>query len=256
MRWKKTFNVLVDGHATPYEAAGAGYGGGEAETSFWVFLGAPGKKNVEVTLVHSGKTVRAKKEFTVVSQPALRLLDHYDGECLFQNESLRFLSFSSTDSTVKVNGKQVQIDSKPVQGFDGVSTFTIPPSLQPGNNTIEYSALNAQGNRFSHTAVLYFAAENKVRAGDRFLFTYGGPRSKSGPFYYVVADGNVLASAGGVQWKSILIQEPKGWIRDSEVFGYPITAKKAGSGGLVLSVKSNFLLAEELDKKINITVEP
>jgi len=251
-----TFKVMIDGHVAHYEGGGGGFGGGEAESSFWVYLGAPGKKKIEVTLVHEGKTIHAEKEFTVEARPALRLLDHYDGESFFKDEALRFLCFSTKDVAITVNGKAVEPESMPVEGFDGISILTIAPSLRPGINSIEYSGADAEGKRFSHTASFYFAANNKLKVGDHILFTYGGPKSKSGPFYYVYADGTVLVSGGSVQWKSVLVQGAKKLITDHEVFGFPITAKAAGSGGVALFVKSNFLLHEELDKKIDITVEP
>jgi hypothetical protein len=251
-----TFKVMVDGHATPFEARGSGFGGGEANASFWVYLGAPGKKKIEVTLVRDGKTVRAEKETTVPLRPVLRLLGHYDGECLFENESLQFLAFSAKDLSVKVNGKDVRLDEKPVPGFEGISVLTIPPSLKPGNNSIAYSGADPAGKRFSHTVALFYAADNKVKVGDRFLVTYGGPASKSGPFYYVTADGNVLVAQGSVKWMTILKQTPGGWIGAGEVFGNQILANRAGAGTLALSVKSNFMLGEKLDKTVQIAVEP
>ena len=253
---EKTFQVMVDGHAAKYEAGGGSFGSGTAGAGFWVYLGTPGKKKVEVTLVKDGKTIRAQKEFTVPQESALRLLGHYNGECLLQNEARKLLSYSVKDAAVKVNGKQVQSDLQPLPGFDGISTITIPPSLTPGKNVVEFSGMSPEGKHIFHTVAIYLAADNKMKAGDRCLFTYGGVGSKSGPFYYVNPDGNVLALEGGNQWKTILIQKPDGWVHSDEVFGWPIAAKKAGVGGLALFVKSNFMLPEELDKKIQFTVEP
>ena len=239
---ESTFKVTVDGHAAKYEAGGQSFGSGTAGTDFWVYLGTPGKKMVEVTLVKDGKTIRAEKEFTVPSEPALRLLGHYNGECLLQNEALQLVSYSVKDAAVKVNGKQVQPEIEPLQGFEGISTIAIPPSLAPGKNVVEFSGTDAEGKRISHAVELYFAADNKMKVGDRCLFTYGGVRSKSGPSYCVNPDGNVLVSEGGNQWKTILIQKPDGWVHSNEEFGWPITAKKAGIGGLALFVKSNFVI--------------
>lgn len=253
---EKSFKVRVDGQPATYQNSGGGFGGGTANAGFWVYLGRPGKKKVEVTLVKDGKTVSAEKEFTVPPEAALRMLGHYDGEAVFENETLKFLAYEVTDAAVTVNGNPVQAESQPLKGFDGVSIVSVPPSLKPGSNAIEYSGRDAQGKSILHKSSLYYAAENKAKAGDRFLFTYGGIASKSGPFYYVSPDGEVLVMAGGVEWKTILKQDEKGWIDAREVFGHPVLAKKAGSGGLALFVKSNFMLPEELDKKIAITVEP
>lgn len=80
--------------------------------------------------------------------------------------------------------------------------------------------------------------------------------SKSGPFYSVNADGEVLVNTGGVKWETVLEQGKKGWIGAIEALGNPILAKKAGTGGLALSAKPFFLQPEQLDKKIAFTVEP
>jgi hypothetical protein len=253
---ENTFKVMVNGNAANYEGGGGSFGSGTAGADFWVYLGTPGTKKVEVTLVKDGKTIRAEKEFIVPAVAALRLLGHYNGECLLQNEALELISYSVKDAVVKVNGKQVQPGLQPLQGLDGISTITIPPSLTPGKNVVEFSGTDPDGKRVSHAVALYFVADHKMKVGDRCLFTYGGVRSKSGPFYYVNPDGNMLALEGGNQWKTILIQKPDGWVHSDEVFGWPIAAKKAGIGGLALFVKSNFMLPEELDKKIQFTVEP
>ncbi len=253
---EKSFKVSVDGQPATYQDSGGGFGGGTANAGFWVYLGRPGKKTIEVTLVKDGKTVSAEKEFTVPPEAALRMLGHYDAEAVFENEALKFLAYEVKDAAVTVNGNPVQAEPQPLKGFDGVSILTVPPCLKPGSNAIEYSGRDAQGKSISHKISLYYAAENKAKAGDRFMFTYGRIASKSGPFYYVNTDGEVLVQTGNVEWKTILKQDEKGWIGASEVFGHPILAKKAGAGGLALFVKSNFLLPQELDKKIQITVEP
>jgi len=253
---ENTFKVKVDGLPATYQDSGSGFGGGEADRSFWVYLGSPGKKTIEVTLVKDGKTIAAEKEFTVPAESVIRLLDHYDGEAVFENEALKFVDFGALDVSMKVNGVAVDVKTEPVKGFEGVSMVTVPPSLKPGMNTIEYASTNAEAKQTKQTIQLYYASGNKAKVGDHFLFTYGRMGSKSGPFYNVMTDGAVLVQTGQTEWKIALKMDEKGWVGGLEVFGHPIEAKKAGTGGLALFVKSNFMLPEELDKKIAFTVEP
>ncbi len=142
---ENTFKVMVNGHAATYEGGGSGGGSGEANASFWVYLGTTGKKTIEVTLVKDGETISAEKKYTVAPEPAMRLLGHYDGECLFENETLPFLAYSMKDAAVKVHGKDVELESKHAEDFDGLSILTIPPSLKTGNNTIENSGADPEG---------------------------------------------------------------------------------------------------------------
>ena len=253
---ENTFAVKVDGQPATYQATGAGFGGGAADEDFWVYLGGPGKKKVEVTLVKDGKVIGAKKEFTVAPVAVLRVLGHYDNECLLDNDALKLIAFGVQDAAVKVNGQPVETSRQGVKGFDGISLITIPPSLKAGENTVEYAGSDAQGKRVSGSLALYYAAGNKMKAGDSCLFTYGKVASKSGPFYYVATDGEALANTGGVKWETVLEQDEKGWVGAIEALGNPIRAKKPGKGVLTLSVKHNFLQPEELDKKVEIAVEP
>ncbi len=253
---ENTFAVKVDGQPATYQATGAGFGGGAADEDFWVYLGGPGKKKVEVTLVKDGKVIGATKEFTVAPVAVLRVLGHYDNECLLDNDALKLIAFGVQETAVKVNGQPVETSAQNVKGFHGISLVMIPPSLRAGENTVEYAGSDAEGKRVSGSLALYYAAGNKMKAGDRCLFPYGKIASKSGPFYYVGADGEALANTGGVKWETVLEQDEKGWIGAIEALGNPIQAKKPGKGVLTLSVKHNFLQPEELDKKVEITVEP
>lgn len=134
-------------------------------------LGAPGKKKIEVTLVKDGKTIAAEKEFTAPPEAVLRMLGHYDGECLLENEALKLIVFGVNDPVVKVNGQPVETRAEGVKGFDGVLIVTISPSLKAGENSIEYGGADAAGKRVTGSMSLYYAAGNKAKLGDRFLFT-------------------------------------------------------------------------------------
>ncbi len=253
---EKTFQVRVDGQLAPFEQFGSGYAGDTAGADFWVYLGRPGRKKVEVSLVRDGKTIRAERDFTAATQPTIRLLGHYSGECVFENEPLRFFTYSIKDAAVKVNGKEVKAEIQPIPGFDGLSILTVPASLTPGKNSIEYAGIDSEGKLSPHTATLYYLADNKMKVGDRFLLTWGRVGSRSGPFFRLTVDGDALVLGEKGPDVRILDQDRNGWISGTIAWSHPITAKKAGTGQLNLFETHRYLMPEKLEKAIEITVEP
>jgi hypothetical protein len=253
---EKTFQVLVDGQPAPFEQFGSSSIGGTDGADFWVYLGKPGKKKVEVSLMLDGKPIRAEREFNAASQPAMRLLGHYSGECVLENEPLRFFAYSIKDASVEVNGKKFTPETQPIPGFESLAILSIPPSLVPGNNLIEYSGHDLAGKRLFHSATLYYLAGNRMKVGERFLFTWGHPGTRSGPYFRLTLDGDALALGEKGQDVRILEQDRNGWIGGTIAWSHPVTAKKAGTGQLDLFETHRYLMPEKLEKTIQITVEP
>ncbi len=253
---EKSFQVHVNGVPAPFAQFGSSYAGGAAGADFWVYLGKPGKKKIEVSMVENGKTVHAAREVTIAPEPAMRLLGHYSGECLLENEALRFFAYLVKNAVVRLNGKEAPADLQPISGFEGLSIVTVPAGLAPGKNLIEYLGVDLEGRHFQHTLVLYYLAGNKVKVGDRFQFTWGHPGSRSGPYFRITADGDSLVLGEKGEDVRILDRDPKGWVSSSVVYSHQITAKKPGSAQLNLFETPRYLLPERLEKSIQITVEP
>jgi hypothetical protein len=252
---EKSFKVRVDGQDAPFTQFGASFSGGTAGADFWVYLGKPGKKKVEVSFSKDGKAVRAEREVNVSTQPEMRLLGHYSGECVLENEALRFFAFAIKSAALRVSGKDVKLENQPIQGFEGLSILTAPAILVPGKNSIEYSGIDLDGKHFVHTATLYYLADNKMKSGDRFLFTWGKPGTRSGPYFRLTIDGDALVMGEKGPDVRILDQDRNGWISGGIAYSHPITAIKTGTAKLSLFETHRYLMPETLEKTIQITVE-
>jgi len=260
-----SFKLTVDGRPTPWEAAGGGYSGDDANASFRVYLGEAGKKTVSVSFTLDGKTVTATKEDEVKGTPVLRLLDRIDGEGVFENVPLRFVLYEAKNLTVKINGKVVAAETKPIEAFAGISIATVAPALAPGTNKIEFSAIDAKGATVASSATLHYITNNTVKVGDKFSIVYGAMGSRSGPFYSIKSDGAALDLSHGSSWESRFVErKPKQgeadselpWIFPETMNAFPAIAAKAGKSTLTFFVKSNFMFPEKEDKKLEITVTP
>lgn len=262
---QNTFKLTVDGKPAPWEAAGGGFSGDDANAAFRIYLSEAGKKTVSVALILGGKTITATKEVEVKGAPVLRLLDWIDGEGVFENVPLRFVLYEVKNLAVKINGKDVAAETRPLEAFAGIYLATVAPSLVPGTNKIEFSAVDTKGAPVASSATLLYIANNTVKLGDKFSIVYGAMGSRSGPFYSIKSDGEALDLSHGSSWKSRLVASQPGkdeassklpWIFPETVNAFPAIAQKAGKSTLTFYVKSNFMYPEKEDKKLEITVAP
>jgi hypothetical protein len=258
---RESFRMTVDGQDAPFELVSGSMG----NVRFRLYAGEPGTKTLVVTVTLDGKTLRAERQFNVVAAPTLRLLDHVDTELLFEDQPLRFAAYHAKNPEIRVNGSLMEPQSAALEGFDGVTLLTIPPSLDPDRNRIEFSSEDAAGNRVVHNVTLYLAQSGVLSKGDKFSVVYGEPRPKPGPFYRVHGDGEFLTNAGSPRPRIALTVAPAKnasglpqlpWIGSHTLLAFPFKAKNAGLGELQYAVKGHFSELEKTDKRVNLKVIP
>ncbi len=254
-----SFSITVGGKPAPFEAVGGGFSD-DANKSFRIYPGVSGRKLVQVSLVLDAKTVTATKELLLPGTPLVRLMDHVRSECLFENPPLTFLVFNATDPVVRVNAREVAAKAKPSQDFPGITLLTIPPSLEPGLNQIEITATGAAGRPVTEKSTLLFAANNTVKVGSKLNIVWGHMGSRSGPFFRLGHEGQVLAAVGSSEMggQSVLNSGDDGktphWILASGVNVYSFTAQTPGKGKLNFEQQSHWTRPFETEKTVEITV--
>ena len=261
---ESSFQITVDGKPAAFDGIGGGFSD-DANRSFRFYAGTAGKRLVQVSLTVEGKQVKASREFTVKAPPLVRLLDHVADECVFENAPLRFLVFDATNPVIKLNGKAIVAEAKPSVEFPGITILTVPPSLLPGINQVEIVATGSAGQPVTQKSTLLFAAENTVKVGSKLNVVWGYMGSRSGPFFQLGSDQQVLVPAGSKQLESrIEVESGKSndaapkfpWISAGGVNVYSFTAQKPGKGKLSYEEQSHWTLPSEVKKTVEITVVP
>ncbi|MCL6613490.1 MAG: hypothetical protein K6U03_02525 [Firmicutes bacterium] len=252
--WEKgSFRFFVDGRPAVFGDAGGGFGGGLNYAGFYLYVGEPGEKEIEIVFESPAATARTKTAVAFCSRGTLLLLDHYDGEAVFAEEPLRFLSCFFKECRVVVNGERQELQSTPIT--EGVSVLSCSPRLKPGVNSIEYAGLDCEGEEHRWTTTLFWAKDGRVKVGDRFKFGYGYLGSKSGPFFDLALEGTALVplEEGGDSFFPTL-DEGK-WLRLRHTFFQSFSAKEKGTAIIKVFKKKHFLGGYELEREVVFTVE-
>ncbi|MGQ9779165.1 MAG: hypothetical protein ACUVRM_04690 [Bacillota bacterium] len=249
---KGSFRFFVNGQPAVFDGAGGGFGGGLNYAGFYLYVGEPGKKEIEAVFESPTRTVRTKTTTEFRSQGTL-LLDHYDGEAVFTEEPLRFLNCFFKDCRVTINGERQELSSSPIA--DGVSLLTCSPRLQPGLNSVAYAGLDREGKEHQWTTTLFWAKDGRVKVGDRFKFGYGYMGSKSGPFFHLALEGTALTPTGENGDSFFPTLEEGKWLRLRHTFFQAFAAQEKGAAVIKVFKKSHFLGGYTLEREVVFTVE-
>jgi hypothetical protein len=246
--------ILVNGRPAYYGAAGGGFGGGMNQNSYLVYVGAPGTKDLKVTLKAGGQVLTATRTMEFRSAGDIILLNRMDGEAIFAPGEFRFFGYFVRDVAVTVNGRQAPCQQEPLKVSAAHFLLRCSPELKQGDNTLTVSWQGADGQAVSRQYQVYLAQDGVVKQGDTIKLTLGPIRSKSGPFYRAEIIGSSLEAAGQSLADEVTLGKRFFLGKGAKLFAIKVRAKAPGAGIIKVFVRKFFLNPYEFDREIKLTV--
>lgn len=184
--------ITVNGRPARYRLSGGGSNPAARQQDYYLYVGAPGAKQVSVTLTSGGKHLSASTQLDFRSGGGILPLGRLAGEGVFSPGEWRYYVYFLKDIRVRVNGADLPHRLTPLPDSADHQLLTFAPALRAGHNTVEVTGKNPQGEERSSSLPVFFLKDHTVKVGDSFWFPYGEVGSKSGPFYRLLVEGAAL----------------------------------------------------------------
>lgn len=212
-----------------------------------------GKQNITVKAIVGGRNVLAKDTFDWKQTPFMAVMGHAgDREILGKKERQLTVAVANVaDTRISFNGKEIQ---GKLSGSD-IRVCSLDPAWRPGKNVLTVSANKFDGSLIVRNFTFFYPGEGtSLPLGETAVFYYGKEGSKSGPFYDVAVEGDVVAIVRDVK-ADFLSMDSDGWFSFFPMLGKELRAHKPGSAVIRVFAKPYFLEKKQRDREIIIKVE-
>ncbi len=246
------FTVEVNGKPVRARKVSGGFSGGRNMADLMFFPRRAGKQAVTVKMTVNSRTAVAKSVFEWKQVPLIAVMDHPgDREIVSgKGKQLAVAIVNVTDIRISFNGKDMYGRST---GSD-VQARIIDPAWRQGKNTLTVSGNKPDGGLIVKNFTFFYLGEDGVLPlGETVMFYYGKEGSKSGPFYNVRADGDVLAPLRDAR-TPVLSMDSDGWLVQDAALAKEFRAQKPGPATIKVFIKPHFLEEMKLDRELAITV--
>lgn len=247
--------IRVNGQPGVFRPASGGYSQEAQYQSFHLYLGAPGPKEIQVTLTSKGKTLTASRRFDFQSRGDILPLEHFSGEGVFSPGPWRFYVYFLQDLRAWLNGREQPFSLTPLPNLPDIRILTVSPELNRGKNVLEIRGRNSQGEERHLTFAVVYLPERTARVGEVFWFPFGKMGSKSGPFYQLQVEGNSLQSLSQ-EFKPCLLLKDSPWLGGENLLCQELKAVAPGEATLKIFEKPMFLLGYSLKETVTLRVIP
>jgi hypothetical protein len=245
------FQVRVDGRDVNAKAFSGGFSEDRATASFLFFSGKPGTRKISVVATVDGKSIEASRSFDWPGRPFAALLGYTTDRLLVRDKKTLGLVTANVEAvSIKINGGPV---SPEVVGREAILS-SIHPEWKPGLNTLTIEGRASDGTPVTRKFLFVYLADG-MRQGETAMLDYGMGGTRSGPFFSVSVEGDVIALGKAATIDSYTL-DAEGWIGHERRLVRELKAVKVGQAKILIVEKPHFLQEKRLKEEIPIEVLP
>lgn len=246
------FTVEVNGKPVRARRISGGFSGSRNTVDLMFFPKRAGRQNITVKMTAGSRSALAKGVFEWKQTPLIAVMGHPgDREILTGKDRTLVVAVANVvDVRISFNGKDVHGRST---GGD-VQARSLDPAWRQGKNTLTVSGTKFDGGLIVKNFTFFYPGEDGVLPlGETAILHYGREGSKSGPFYDVLVDGDVLAPLRDVR-AGVLSMDSDGWLVPDTMLAKEFRAQKPGRAVIKVLIKPHFLEEKKLDRELTVTV--